>query len=477
MTLRMDDVHQKENAVKLSLQTLDYRMSMLEDLAVRNIDMLGQVKQMLSQYELRSRNISSSSRGSSRMRLDSEDSGNDQLDIMYEDQFALPSDPSAVQKRRREYSQGSESDKLLTPEVNATMKSCPSPILVHSQKPIRDENLQKYTDFSKSSPKVSAKPATSLGRRLEKQSSVKKRRSLPKLLESSSEAEAKPSQHSLLERRHGNIEKLRISSQESSVPVPSDMSMNANTVMYSTAHMDTATSVSTTQPAQIETTDQTSQFSVPLSMPSDPFENIHVDIPTPEMQTVPIHEALYLPKSMHSAPFTSILTSRSAEYTTITDEIDTSCMINRSPPRSPTSAIPLTAEPAWEDDKEENPASKFEKAALRHAEETEHKRMEKVIRNRLRQISMDESDSAAEIAMMVISEMETEYAHSDHEDDDDMQGSSEDVSMTREDDKEAENADSVEENEPITFEAAANVEIRIRRASTLDEDPPTSENC
>ena len=477
MALRMDDVHQKENAVKLSIQTLDYRMSMLEDLAVRNIDMLGQVKQMLSQFEVRSRNISSSSRGSSRMRLDSEDSGNDQVDIVYEDQFSLPSDQSAAQKRRREFSQGSDSDKLLTPEINATMKSCPSPILVHSQKPVRDENLQKFTDFSKSSPKPSPKPSTSLGRRLEKQSSVKKRRSLPKLLESSSEAEARPSHNSLLERRHGHIEKLRINAQESTTHIPNDMSMNANTVMYSTAHMDTATSVSTTQPAQIETSDENSQISFTRNMPSDQFENIHIDIPTPEMQAVPIHEALY-PKSMHSAPFTSILTSRSAEYTTITDEIDTSCMINRSPPRSPTSAIPLSAatEPSWEEDKEENPASKIEKAALRQAEETEHKRMEKVIRNRLRQISMDESDSAAEIAMMVISEMEIEYAHSDHEDDEDMQGSSEDVSVLREGNEETENADSVE-NEPISFEAAANVEIRIRRASTLDEDTPTTGNC
>ncbi|XP_053405277.1 transient receptor potential cation channel subfamily M member 3-like isoform X7 [Mercenaria mercenaria] len=485
MTLRMDDVNQKENAVKLSMQTLDYRMSVLEDLAVHNIDVLSQIKQMLSQFDLRSRNFSSSSRGSSRMRLDSEDSGNDQVDIQqYEDQLASQSDQSAAQKRRREFSLGAESEKSLTPEVNATMKMMPSPILIHSQKPVRDENLQKYTDFSKSSPKPSPKPSTSLGRRLEKQSSVKKRRSLPKLLERSPELEARSSNNSLLERRQGNIEKLRLNTGEtslddSSTHVHKDISMNANTAMYSTAHMDTATSVSTTQPAQIETSDESNQLNITRSIPSDQYDHLHIDIPTPEMHDVPIHEACTYTKSGHTTPFTSILTSRSAEYTTITDEIDTSCMMNRSPPRSPTSAIPYSAaasEPLWEDVKDENPASKFEKAALKQAEEMEHKRMEKVIRNRLRQISMDESDNAAEIAMMVISEMETEYTHSDHEDDDDIHGSSENVSVTKEENVEAEKADSVE-NEPITFEAAANVEIRIRRASTLEEEPATTPNC
>lgn len=44
MTVRMDDMNQKENAIKLSLQTIDYRMSIVEDLAVQNIDVLNQLR-------------------------------------------------------------------------------------------------------------------------------------------------------------------------------------------------------------------------------------------------------------------------------------------------------------------------------------------------------------------------------------------------------------------------------------------------
>jgi hypothetical protein len=42
---------------------------------------------------------------------------------------------------------------------------------------------------------------------------------------------------------------------------------------------------------------------------------------------------------------------------------------------------------------------------LKHAEETEHRKMEKVIRHRLRQISLDESDSISDIAKLVVTEL------------------------------------------------------------------------
>lgn len=38
MTMRMDDINQKENSIKLSLQTMDYRMSKLEDVALQTND-------------------------------------------------------------------------------------------------------------------------------------------------------------------------------------------------------------------------------------------------------------------------------------------------------------------------------------------------------------------------------------------------------------------------------------------------------
>lgn len=497
MTLRMDDMNQKENTVKLSIQSLDFRMSFLEELAIQNIDILSQIKQTLSQFDARSRNMSSSSRGSSRVRLDSEDSGNDQVDVQqYEDRFSNQNNQTIAQKRRREFSQSGESEKSLTPEVNATMKSMPSPILVHSHKAMQDDSLQRYTDFSKSSPKPTApKPSTSISRRIDRQSSIKHRRSLPKLLERSPEMETRVSRNSLLERRHGNIAKLHLNTYEvSSSSTTHDDSTNVHNAninatgssVYSTAHMDTATSVSTQQPAQIESSVVSSQPSSVSTVDFCQYGPIQIDIPASESYFIPTSYS----SSMHTAPLTSILTSRSAEYTTITDEIDTSCVMTHSPPRSPTSAIPYSSanEPGWEDVKLENPASKSEKAALKRAEEMEHRKMEKVIRNRLRQISMDESDSISDIAKLVISEMENEveYAHSDHEDDEDLHGSSEDIrsedirsedirseSVSEQGDEKEEQADSG----PITFEAAANVEIRIRRASTLDEEMHPPPNC
>lgn len=480
MTLRMDDMNQKENAMKLSMQTLEYRMLMLEDLSVLNIDILNQIRQTLSQFEVRSRNISSSSRGSSRMRLDSEDSGNDQVDIQqYEDQLATTSqsDSMLAQKRRREFSQGTESEKSLTPEVSATMRPMPSPILIHSHKALREDSLQKYTDFSKASPK----PSTSSLRRLEKQSSVKNRRSLPKVLETSPEMEnqASNSSNSLLERRQGHALKLQIdtvetsasSTQDSQTQVHRDANIDANNCsVYSTAHMDTATSVSSHQPAQIEMNSEPR-----TTTSSDHRQPLNIDIATPELNPAPNYqETSDYSSSMYTVPFTPILTSRSAEYTTITDEIDTSCMMTRSPPRSPTSAVPFSGEMAWEEGKSENPASRFEKAALKQAEEMEHRKMEKVIRKRLRQISMDEGDSISDIARLVITEMETEDAHSDHEDDEDMQGSTENIPSIIKEECEEDQPNSAESG-PITFEAA--VEIRIRRASTLIEEDPHTTHC
>jgi len=177
------------------------------------------------------------------------------------------------------------------------------------------------------------------------------------------------------------------------------------------------------------------------------------------------------------------LTSRSVEYTTITDEIDTSCMIIRSPPRSPTSMHGHGGD-GWDDDGLE--ATHIEKTALRQAEEMEHRRMERIIRNRLRQISIDESGSISDIARLAVSEMEVEDVHSDHEDDESIIGSTEhlahDDNLTpstppRGDDGAWSPTDPATEEGPIVFEAAGPaactpVEIRIRRASTLEEDMP-----
>lgn len=475
MNLRMDDMNQKENFLRLSLQTIDHRMTMLEEMALQNMDLLGQIRGYMSQYDTRSRHVSAgSTRSGSRMRLDSEDSGNDQMDLQQiEEQLAAGGqfpDQGVFSRRKLESSQSMDSS--LTPELSSTMRSLPSPILVHSQKALKEDNLQKYTDFSKT---PTSKSSLSLTRRLERQASLKQRRSLPRLAEQVHESDlsvspniskAASATNSLLERRHGNVPKLHIDNVESnstaeSVHVHEKGNLNQNaTGVYSTAHMDTGTNLSSQQPAQLETTE------IKPTASGEKLSPLSVDIPTPEMGQVSFYTGTSEYQPIHTIPFTPILTSRSAEYTTITDEIDTSCMMTRSPPRSPTSAAPYS-ECIWDEDKVENPASRSEKAALKQAEEMEHRRMEKVIRNRLRQISMDESDSISDIAKLVISEMESENVNTDHEDEveeESIQGSSEDLSNIA-------RSQTPEPTGPITFEATtASVEIRIRRASTLEDE-------
>lgn len=98
------------------------------------------------------------------------------------------------------------------------------------------------------------------------------------------------------------------------------------------------------------------------------------------------------------------------EYTSITDNIDTSCLTDLSPPRSPTHTpgrVFSVAE-GYKDVEaclKERSAADTKQRELKQAEEMEHQRMESLIRHRLRQISQDESGSISDIARVVVSEL------------------------------------------------------------------------
>ncbi|CAD5113778.1 DgyrCDS2946 [Dimorphilus gyrociliatus] len=85
-------------------------------------------------------------------------------------------------------------------------------------------------------------------------------------------------------------------------------------------------------------------------------------------------------------PFTPIITPVRQEYSSITDEIDTSCLNYVSPNNSPNTPRQHI----------------FERHTMRGAEETEHAEMEKSFRKRLHQISLTESDSIADMAMFAL---------------------------------------------------------------------------
>lgn len=83
---------------------------------------------------------------------------------------------------------------------------------------------------------------------------------------------------------------------------------------------------------------------------------------------------------------TFIFTPLIGEYTSITDNIDTSCLIDCSPPCSPgvTSSSMLSPGEVYQ---EERKAADSKQLQLKQAEEMEHHRMGSIIRHRLRQIS------------------------------------------------------------------------------------------
>lgn len=95
---------------------------------------------------------------------------------------------------------------------------------------------------------------------------------------------------------------------------------------------------------------------------------------------------------------TSMFSPLIGEYTSITDNIDTSCLIDCSPPCSPasTSGIMFSVSESYHDvdaKLKERSAADSKQMELKQAEEMEHQRMESLIRHRLRQISQVSSIS------------------------------------------------------------------------------------
>ncbi|VDI37874.1 transient receptor potential cation channel subfamily M member 3 [Mytilus galloprovincialis] len=427
MAMRMDDFTQKENTIKLSLQTVDYRLSKLEDLCIHTSEMTQQIRNYIARS---SRNVSMSSSGS-HCRLESED-----------ETPLAPGEFTFYQDLTVKADTGQGSDRSLS--VTEAVRSLPSPLLVHSRRPVKDDFLRKYTDYTVQSSQVSPRHST------ERQWSQKVRRSSIPIISLTSET------HSPLhQRRHVpdtltvNVEKANVySPQGSPSPIPdllmqqkvtpptaevavsqdSEVDTNGNASLYSTAHLSSSMVMTTSNQSDVPRV-EVEQTEVPVAQIPHYEEKEQIHPPTsPEKLFVHSSSIFTYPTSGSYSTSTSvvpILTSfHTAEYTTITDEIDTSCMIDRSPPGSPTSGGAFFPDGFFDPDKQHH--QKYNKEArekefkkLKNAEETEHRKMEKVIRNRLRQISLDETDSISDIAKLVVTELNmTEEEHNGHFEDD-----------------------------------------------------------
>ncbi|KAL5005502.1 hypothetical protein ScPMuIL_018958 [Solemya velum] len=497
MTMRMDDVNTKENSIKLSLQTVDYRLSKLEDLASQTTDMLSILQNfVLNQGSgSRSRNLSASTDRTIEP-LQSQESLVEQSDLTNFDDgggYVSKRDSLGVSKKDNlkdakpihTPKPSSDAGEQAVTSMKETMRNLPSPLLVHSKKPIRDDYLKKFTDYTKPvSPRVGADfPKTPVlrssgSRKPERQLSQKSRHSLPELQETSPEITQSPfpfsdtetketnSEKSLLERRHGapklsiNIKttNVSVSSSDESKPVcgleEGAQDVNHSAVVYSIAKIESETQVCTGVPEK-------GNFIIPGGAGLTNATSSIVITPVSPQAVSPARmlmrsSAVYgsmdnnnlLPSSVISQ-LTPILTSLSAEYTTITDDIDTSVVMDRSPPRSPATAGVFFSDSFFcPGRKRESEASRSEKEVLKQAEEMEHRRMGKVIRNRLRQISQDESDSISDIARLVVCEMTANPP---------------DQSEQEDEDEEDQSSQSIEPDQPsVVYEP---VRIRIRRPS------------
>ena len=110
-----------------------------------------------------------------------------------------------------------------------------------------------------------------------------------------------------------------------------------------------------------------------------------------------------------------IVTPNRSDYTTITDEIDTSGLNYSSPSTSPTTpkgsffrSLDADVDLYTKKGFPEKDVIQSELEQLRMAEDAEHEQMELMIMKRMRQISLTESESLSDIARHVIQELESD---------------------------------------------------------------------
>lgn len=114
--------------------------------------------------------------------------------------------------------------------------------------------------------------------------------------------------------------------------------------------------------------------------------------------------------SLLTSPLSPIITPIRTEYTSITDDIDTSSVTHRSPPSTPT-VHPWVYQAEGKRKKTGAAAGRKRKRPLpndqlKKAEETVHKQMEFIVHKRIRQLSLTETESAGNLAKHALESLE-----------------------------------------------------------------------
>ncbi|XP_064619053.1 transient receptor potential cation channel subfamily M member 3-like isoform X3 [Lineus longissimus] len=421
MSMRIDDMNSRGNTLKLSLQTVDYRLAKLEDILLQTAESLQNIHQFMADQLA----PEGSSTGFS--RASSEEAG----------------DPCA--------NTGSPMSDIedLSPHAGE-LRSQASPSIIHSKKPLRESRLRPFTDYRKIpylrppfnrsmtvptvpedftakymlNDRVTSYVGYPLGPRRQPQNTKaslffrRKAKAIGKLKDQVTD-----------DRKAIDHQKVQHTVMSVSQPHHEDFAIQTPSIDQGGAEISLDKESASVQPDDEEDDAKKSDSHIPKTPRSRSFKPPLERVPCEEKRTsvaapprISEVEAIDSIASHLFTPIAPILTLRGTEYTSITDEIETNCLATQgTPPGSPTTPRPprfVTEDIDMLDHEinrrlsidEERDVVRNERFRLQHAEETEHQQMEHVIRNRMRQISMTESDSMSDLAKIVMSELESDVS-------------------------------------------------------------------
>ncbi|XP_055889921.1 transient receptor potential cation channel subfamily M member 3-like isoform X5 [Biomphalaria glabrata] len=448
MSLRLDDMNVKENHLRLSLSSLDHRMNRIDDLE-NSLDEAIRIIKLMSSKEVHG----------------SQESLDDLPSHLHPPVYSSNSSIDGSSLHPRTYSLGSS---------DVGDRNAPSPMLVHSKKKTLADQLKKFTsNVRRRQLSGSDFPLDEtdqfVGENVDKELLAATRNNVrfligltnisnsnnsgenkPELINLNSTDQEEPSTH---KQKMKNFASQAVRFVEPVVHAAYNQNERLHTLFKQpsidvTSKLDSDTYTTTQLP---EYSNSVSEANVELSPAQDeiPMTTESPILPAPSTtiglisrkgrssltnQPLTLNTALanasFIPCSMpqSSACFTASnseglppaavrdLTSMFApmigEYTSITDNIDTSCLMDCSPPCSPASNSAMFADNYHEMDAKlkDRSAASSKQLELKQAEEMEHQRMESLIRHRLRQISQDESGSISDIAKVVVAELAAESA-------------------------------------------------------------------
>ncbi|KAL8608834.1 hypothetical protein ACOMHN_034779 [Nucella lapillus] len=451
MSLRLEDVNTKESSMRLSVQNIDYRLGRLEEIAASTSETLDILRTLMLR-QMPPPPSPSPSGGGGRMVgagvpgvTITQHSGSVLLDDMSDiDADATARGPSPGP------SVSSWNTDTLGPSTTTSereLKCMPSPLLVHSCRRTHEDQLERFTSYSRtrqlSGESFSVVPESETKSHTPPLASDtrpfgKRNKSLRATLSDTSAVlqknqESQDPSTNLQQRRSGgnklslDVTKAQTRARSSSMvstavrfkdPVvhiadPSTEEVTGEGI-FSTAPIQCSTSTATTPRfAELDLTSQHLSVGLghgattPISPVMTPLSPVHPHIHTStDVFTTPDPDVI---PSSAVRDLCSVFTPHHGEYYTITDNIDVSCFRNLSPPRSPTPSAgpPISSAMAGFRNRAESTSSKVKQEELMEAEETERLKMEGLIRHRLRQISQDDSSgSISDIARLVVSEMD-----------------------------------------------------------------------